>query len=131
MSQYADSDISRRQSFLHDLGKAAGPAYAIIAFSHDNEVYQFFSFFFFSKRGNDRFYVRFRFRDQDIFGAGGNTTVQGNITSIPAHYFYNKKPVMRIHGIPDLIYCFNCCIHCRVEANGYICTGHVLIDCTG
>src|SRR5258706_14345890 len=56
--------------------------------------------------------------------------MQCNITGIPTHYFNDEYTVMRIHGIPDLIYGLYGCIYCRIKANREITAIDVLVYCT-
>src|SRR5688500_3246671 len=101
----------------------------LITFCHYNYIYKLFSFLFFYQGVNHMFNVVFAFGYQYAFCTGGNTTMQGNITRISAHNFYNKQAVMRIGSIPDLINSFNGGIYCCIKTYGKIGANNIFIYC--
>src|SRR5687768_8887017 len=57
--------------------------------------------------------------------------MQCDVAGIATHHFNNKKPVMRIRCIPDLIYRLNRCVNGSVEADCKIGSCNVFINGTG
>lgn len=58
---------------------------------------------------------------------GGNTTVQGNIASIPTHNFHNKQTVVCFGRITNFIDGAYSRVHSRIKTNGEIRTVDILI----
>src|SRR5438046_377139 len=66
-----------------------------------------------------------------MFGAGSNTTMQGYITGIAAHYFNNEQAVVCVCRIAYLINRRYRSINSSVEANGKVGTGNIFINGAG
>src|SRR5688572_8588470 len=126
MAQYTNSYISGRQSFFNDFGETTGATGLIITFCYDNKVYQFFSFFFFRKRRNDRFNISFCFGNKNIFSTCCYSAVQCNIASISSLFFYNEKTIMGIPLVPYFISGAEGGIYSGVKPDSSIGSRHIL-----
>ena len=130
MAENADLGINIRKPLFHHFRYFLRAA-EIVTFRYHNQVHELFSFFFFLE-GTDQFFdIRFPFRDEDVFRAGGDAAVEGNITGIATHHFNHKKPVVRIRSIADLVYRLDSRIHGGIKTDGKIGARNVFVNGAG
>src|SRR5689334_10508840 len=119
MSQYRNAYLCLGQMFFEYLLYFIGPA-KFIAFGHHDEVDQLLASLLFLERLDDVLDICFSFRDEDVFRAGSDTTMKGDVSRVTTHYFNDKDPVMGIHRVPDLVNSLYRRVHGCIESNGEI-----------
>ena len=71
------------------------------------------------------------FRYQDVFSAAGKACIEGDISCEPTHHFHDGCPVVGGSRIADAAYRSDHCIDCRIMADGFIGSVHIVINRTG
>src|SRR5690606_9873213 len=117
MAENAGTHIEFREPLRDALLDFCSPS-EVVPFRHHQDMDGLLPPFIVIYATKDLFHMGDGFGDQNIFCSTGQTAMQGNISCISPHDFYNEQPVMRLRRISDLIHGFNDRIDGSVKANG-------------